>query len=1101
MSINKKKMRRLSTAFVGCALAITLTSCSGATNKYGSLDRNATYASIGDYKITNGELWDELQWNAIDVLNEQAKQIVLTEQMNRLTTVVKTNGDYSKLENKKILHSSTEEISNEDFNELYDMYKKRLADYVVQDIFNLGYERESYWEKIEDYDEIKLAKSKKTYLDEIYTTYQKSTVADGDLKGKTFEEIIEDVSEDNIDGLFAIATTLSELYYPEYAKELFTFDKLSDESDEAFKDDTDDDDEKYGLYKTTEYVSKFKEDYTNKYDVKFIQINFTSTNEFNDTLRAFGIYVNNGNLYYIYDDKEDENYAQYIEHYDEFTDSQSNLKTEGAEQISGKVVLEIYIMLYNYMYGGYRDMLPSASGVALNFDDLNTLRLQTLALLNQYKSSDEDALYASTIEKLIEFDNALDEDDRLLTHKAEEIDKISSSFKTYCYETLKLKDSNDYDSFDTRYSTTLQTAGDNSCIVYKFDDTLDEITDEKALEYEKFYLDKNNTTIDYFDYITKEENKELFNTILKALLWNNTSESIISNKTSEAADEVKVKVYTEATEIAYAKDHDKYSKSVGKAKNKNILATLKYDGTTYNLNIKANDDDKNSIKVPGYDKAFGVFDYLEGKNGPTTAIDLLSRKIVKSTKQYEEVKKDKTNTNLYTTYIQNVLSNFANDGYSSNGFPSTIGKYNFLMLYYHSANIKNIINDYYMVQLASAKLLTNYSNPALAEFLTTYTSNAYDKYFSLEGKRLVIYMDADEDGEADETTEWVTKPVTNWVDYNGNTIDTNKGYVARQLAYTIYNKLGAAANSSHSDKLTALVSEINDSAKAEYNDNPSAAENIWARYKKLGLNVKLEDLSVTNSSTDVDYSIKQRLYDYARGHNEDNTIKYQYYINNTTPTEYMEVLTEADITEATTDLNANPVDENIIISKDGINLLLITTGNSTSSAKWSKDDHEDTLLQNIVLKYNEEYITIKDVFNEEDKLNSNQIQLYILDNAINSSSSMSPTSINDSLTNFLSPVYTRYTSAETQRIILLYFMKNYTKSTANIYSVINYSNETYNGESGFFKKMILINQDIADGYSYLNKDTTGTSDLYDKWWEDLEAHVESFLIDLDKEAK
>ena len=70
MSINKKKMRRLSTAFVGCALAITLTSCSGATNKYGSLDRNATYASIGDYKITNGELWDELQWNAIDVLND-----------------------------------------------------------------------------------------------------------------------------------------------------------------------------------------------------------------------------------------------------------------------------------------------------------------------------------------------------------------------------------------------------------------------------------------------------------------------------------------------------------------------------------------------------------------------------------------------------------------------------------------------------------------------------------------------------------------------------------------------------------------------------------------------------------------------------------------------------------------------------------------------------------------------------------------------------------------------------------------------------------------------------------------------------------------------
>ena len=188
------------------------------------------------------------------------------------------------------------------------------------------------------------------------------------------------------------------------------------------------------------------------------------------------------------------------------------------------------------------------------------------------------------------------------------------------------------------------------------------------------------------------------------------NESIISNYVTNGIDDIEVKVYTEATEIAYAKDHSEYSKSVGKAKNSNVLATFKYNDTTYDLNIKADDTDNDTIKVPGTSKAFGVYDFLERTNGVTTAIDLLSKKMIKDTKQYEEVKNDKENKDIYNTYIQNVLLNFANDGYSSSGYPSSIGKYNFLMLYFHSANVNEIIDNYYMVQLASAKLLTDYSN-------------------------------------------------------------------------------------------------------------------------------------------------------------------------------------------------------------------------------------------------------------------------------------------------------------------------------------------------------------------------------------------------------
>ncbi len=1097
MSINNKKMRRLSTAMITAALAITLTSCSGATNKYGNLEKNSVYASIGDYKITNEDLWNEFQWSAIDVLNDQKTTVLVNEQIERITNVINTNGDYSKLENKKVYHNSQDEISEDDFNDLYKTYKNRLIDYVVADIYKCSFIMESYWKKVDDYDDITKAKYEKQYIDKIYSTYQKSSIADGDDKGKTYEDVIKTISEDTPNGAFSIAKDLSELYYRQYAKELYTYDVFLDESDEAITDDTDETDDKYGKYTYAEIVNKFKEEYTNTFDLNLIKINFTSSTEFTDTLRAFGMYINNNSFYFIYDDETDHSkktdYSQYVDHYKEFVGTSSNLKGNGAEKISGRVMLEIYIMLYNYMYGGYLDMLPSASGVDIDYSDLNTLRDQTLKLINKYKVSDEETLYNSTVDALKQFDAAKAENEKVLTFSKEKLeDSYSSSFATYCYETLKLVDDNNYDDYNSRYSTAIQNEDSSYLIIYKFDDTLDDMTDEAAKSYEEYYLDKNHTTLDYYDFLRKDENKQLFEDVLDALIWSAINESIITNKVTAGLEDIEVKVYTEATEIAYAKDNENYSKSVGSAKNSNVLASMKYDDKTYYLNIKADDNDKESIMIPGTSTAFGVFDYLEKTKGVTTAIDLLSKKMIKDTKQYEEVKNDKENKDIYNTYIQNVLLNFANDGYSSSGYPSSIGKYNFLMLYFHTANVNEIIDNYYMIQLASAKLLTDYSNSSLSSFFELYTNYAYDKYFSLSGKRLVVYMDADEDGKYDDTADWIDTTVENWTDYNGNVITTTKEYVAKQLAYTIYNKMSASANSSHATRVEELVSEINGSAKAEYNDNPVAAENVWAKYKKLGLNVALEDVSATNSTTAIDYNIKQRLYDYARGYNEDGSITYQYYINETTPTEYIEPLTEAAIS---TDNDA------IITSNDGINLLIVTTGTANASAKWSEEDNSDTLLKNIILKYNEKYVAIKDVFNNDKKLSSNQIQLYILDNAVNGSSTLSPASISDALTTFLSPVYTRYTSSETQRIILLYFMRNYINSSNNIFNIINYSNESYNGDNGFFKKLILINQDIADNYNSLENDTTGTSNLYPDWWEKLEEQVKNFLIDLKEEAK
>ena len=104
---------------------------------------------------------------------------------------------------------------------------------VVQDILNLPYSIDSYYDKLDEFTDVELAKFKQKYVDEVYTTYQKASIADGDLKGKTFEDILTDLSAANTNGLFAIAKELSELYYPLYGKELFTLDSLKDDVEEA----------------------------------------------------------------------------------------------------------------------------------------------------------------------------------------------------------------------------------------------------------------------------------------------------------------------------------------------------------------------------------------------------------------------------------------------------------------------------------------------------------------------------------------------------------------------------------------------------------------------------------------------------------------------------------------------------------------------------------------------------------------------------------------------------------------------------------------------------------------------------------------------------
>ena len=1016
--VNYNKIpRRLLTATMSCVFIISLSSCSGAKNNYGNLDVDSIYATSGNYSVTNGDLWNELKWSASSKLNEQIENVILNEQINKITLVMNNIGKYDSLSNddKKLFNDSKEEFDN-----LATYYQKRLVDYVVQDIYDLTYSNDSYWDDVEDLEatEKKILQAK--YVDSLLSTYQIEKIGNDTVK-----DLVNNATQENSNYL-TIATNVASLYYPSFAKELLAYDKLSDEIKEGNEADTDPEDTMLGYFSKSDYISKFKSEFGNQQDLNLILIRFKTEDEFNDTLRAFGVKLYNKQYYYLPSETEGQTYKEYCDYYDDY----SSIDLSANMRISDKHLLEIFIQMYNYLYGGYRTTLTSSVSGLPTVSELNNLRQVTQAILE----TDVETTYENTV-KLLNENNAKD-----TVFTKDELDEINTTLSTYLYETLDLD--------ETMYSVATQNYNDSYYIAYKFGEG------ENTL-YGSIY-NKDLTDDEIVEILTNEDNSKYKEQLQDALLKDKLTESAITNYLTEAKEDIKVKIYDEATEISYAKDNSSYSKTLKGSKNKNLLATIEYNDKTWNLNIVADDNDENSILIPGSTNKYGVFNDLEKQYGQTTAIDILSTKIIKDTQAYTDSNKDR---DLYVEYVETILYNFANEGYSSSGYPSSLGKYNFLMLYFHSADINDIVNNYYRVQFASVKLLTDYSNDKLINLFKTYTDKNYDNYFSLEGSRLVVSFDGDDDTNYDDVNEWKD----NVVNFEGKDVTLQE--VAKNLVYEMYKEISASPDS-HTTKLESLVSEYNSSARVQYDaENPVPVENQWAKYRKLGLTIAVEDFTATNSSVDIDFNLKQRLYDYV-----DPNGKYQYFKNDTTPTIYIEPLDE----------QCTNTDNNTIVeTKDGYNLILVTSGSTKPSAELKLDDYDDDLLLNIIVKYNDEYYTIENLANDTDKLNNNQIKLYVLEYVSTQTSSLTPSALSSAYTTFLSPVLTRFTGNETQREIILQYIENAS-------GAVKFTTEGYDD---LFAKLSQINKDVADDYIDLYEDPTQTANSFSDWWTNLENYL------------
>lgn len=1006
-NLTSRRVMSLLSSFV---LLISLTSCNTAGKPTGGLQVNEDYAAAGDYKVTNGELWDELRWSSKDILDKKINEVILKDYIEKIRVVVQNNWVGLSDQDKEIF---PEDFTKAEYEKLKATYSQRIIDYVIADIYNFEFKSGDYYDSIEAVSEFDEKSLFLQYEDEIYSSYNVSEIG-----GKSIYDLCAAKTDQNY---LTLAKNFQDLYYPSYAQELLAYDNLEEDIKEAWDDRDTEDEDDLGYFTKDQYTSAYKKLYANQGDLNLILINFASKAEFESTLRSFGLKIIKEQLYYIAK-PEGQTFTEYCDYYNDIT-TDSDKTFNLADSYGEVVILELYIQIYNYLYGGYRDMLYTEDyATAFNSVDLTSV---TETIVAKYLDSTEEsrkAEFDSIVATLKANKNAYDFN---TVYTREYVDNISTALSTYLYETLCLPFAElDVDDESKCYSTELKTYNSRNWIAFKLEQNSD--------EYDVYT--KGITNDDLYENIAANEE------LVAKLEAHLKQEAITSSKISAALNdevlEVSVKIYDEALEIAYATENSDYSKTYGKAPNNNVIATITYNDKTWNLNIVEDKTDENAVSG-------GVFDTLERELGPTTAVDLLSRKVVKSTNAYEQTAE---NLDEYYEQVEYVLAAFANNSFATSGFSSTIGKYNFMMLYFHTANVDKIVADQYRVSEASAKLLTNYNSNTLLEFIKEYSDSIYDNYFSITGKRLVVYLDANDDNEHDDVNEWT---------------DTQKS-LAKELVLDILNKV-SSLNDSHATALSNIVSEINGSARAKFEDNPIAPENEWAKYRKAGLNVALEDVTATNSTTNIDFKLKQRLFDI---YNSEN-----YSINDTAPTEYIEDLKD---------------DNDILETKDGYNLLLVTSAEFKTTAEFDEEKDQLGLYEKVDVYYNEEYITISNLYNENEKLSLEQIRLYVLEYVSLGTTNLSPAAISNATTNFLAPVLTRYTGTETQRDIILHFIETYTKNE------ITFTSEHNNTR---LENIININHESADGYlSIYAEDTTNTLNTYSNWWKDIQEIVSQILL-------
>ena len=998
--ILSKHPKKLIVFLLVCLITITLAGCD-SSNKMptdGIGDLNATYAEAGTYKVTVGDVFNKLRYNAVEYLENRIYNILYQEEINTLTADLFTD-----------VEKKTENADSQ--------YKERLVDEILEDIYGVSDE--------EDIEEL-TAKEKQvaidTYVDAMYKKGYK--ISADDVKNQKFVEVYAN-------------------YYLEVAKFIAAKAKLEAEFTKTedgidFGEITDE-----SYFTKDEVVSYYENNYKNTGDVTAILIRFINESEAKEVLKKFGLKSSSGKWYQIKLDETCNTKNGYDKYYDDYKidlSADSDLSSVDAYGNGLATVLKVYAAIYNYIYT-FRNPIAISNTVSINDADGHLKYYNYVkAILNEdleerrdYENgtgglSSQEA-YDKMLNVLAEH-NATEGNEETTVMNSERLDKYSSSLKSYIYNTLKteapINEETGKKEAYTQYLTDARSYNNYYFLVFKAkQDSIKEELDAEGKENPLYETVKNDDDEDVINFT----NPEFLNTILNEMFDDELTTTYINNAFDERCKEAKVVIYDSLieTQFMYTSSSvlaENYEKN--KKENNSAIAEVTYK-------------DNAPVKITVNE----AYSYLEPLYGPQIASNLLFQQYIKETDYYKDLAGEKE---TYVETIKLMLYYFANDYYSSSGYPSTIGKYNFMMLYFGTANVDDAV-DYLKVSDATSAYFADFtahgfgSNNEFYSELRDYALDTYNEFYSLTASGLTVYVDRDEDGVADEL---------NLVEGQE---DSNELYKAAKELLEVALKDVKNSNVAYATAFENVVSEYNSSSRIEDNDNPTTPESKWAKYRNLGLHIKVSDYStITNTTDGVDSKIVERV----------------------------EAMYE-EVVDPVLGFTSAQLDGQIFATEDNeVTTLLFTAGALPTSAVFETDDTElEELYKTIKVVINNNKVTLENMEYISKEITLDQVKVYVSEYVLFGDVYSLPSTTTAALDAYLLPFITKYTgSASQQKLVELELGTINFLYDGELSSQFNTAFETEyktDGRAGFFATYKTKTQNAENNYD---------SNLA-SWWTDM----------------
>ncbi len=540
----------------------------------------------------------------------------------------------------------------------------------------------------------------------------------------------------------------------------------------------------------------------------------------------------------------------------------------------------------------------------------------------------------------------------------DDLTTINTSLRSHIYTTL-VSEASMTDPNDTTngkpYSSRVQTFGTSRYLVFK-------LSDDSASQDLVYNADSET-------FMDTPEAQAVQDQILADMTDAKLTSTYISDKVNAMYEDMNLDIYDYVVRTFYEKSYG-------------------YTGTTK--------DKSGDILATADDITITVDDFyarLEKTYGINLSLDLASNKLFEQSTKYTVSDTDMAD---YQSQFEDIISQFSADNFSSNGYPASMGRQNFLLLAFGSTSNEEAINQLFVYP----DLRQQYLDDKEAQYTDVYSKLAdlaalqYNNFESINVSHLLIYFDKNGDGTPDDPTAYL--------DSLGATSAAQVLDGLTNLVQLIYSRLGNYTGMAAG--LSAIATEFNNSGRIVTGSVTPPydyqIEQLWAPYRQLGFYLKYETISsaITNTSNFITGSsvLDQVFYDRAmqmlttlQGMADDES-KFPYLDL------YDSVITNAALDE--------------VKSAFGWHLILATSVADKVSAIYDSADDETG-------KYVSADGTLNAYNNTSETLTASQVEYYIKESATDEGVVL-PTNVQSAITAYLTPVLTRYTNQYMQRELI-----------------------------------------------------------------------------------